>query len=90
MSHQLTPTGGRSSGEEENTSSMSTTRRLLMFIRTRILKDKRSLSGKDIMAGTKDGELSMLTNKVKKKHLDMMDHLDSTSTDHSISDQDSQ
>jgi hypothetical protein len=41
MSQELTPTGGRSSGEEAKTSSISTTRRLLMFTKTRILKDKR-------------------------------------------------
>jgi hypothetical protein len=50
MSQELTPTGGRSSGEEVNTLSISTTRRLLMFIKIRMLKDKKSLSGRDIMA----------------------------------------
>jgi hypothetical protein len=41
MSQELTPTGGRSSGEEVNISSISRTRRQLMCIKIRILKDKR-------------------------------------------------
>jgi hypothetical protein len=34
----------------------------LISIKTRIKKDKRLLSGRDIMDGTKDGELSIKTN----------------------------
>jgi hypothetical protein len=49
MSQELTPIGGKSSGEEVNTSSMSITKRPLMFTKTRILKDKRLSSGKSTM-----------------------------------------
>jgi hypothetical protein len=88
--HQLTPTGGRSSGEEENTSLTFIIRRLLMFTKTRIEKDKRSSSGRDIMAGTKDGELSILTNLSKKELPEWTVNMDSISIDHSSSDPDFQ
>jgi len=61
-----------------------------MSIKTRILKDKKLLSGRDIMAGTRDGELSILTNQRKKLLRDMIENMDSTSTEHSTSDQDFQ
>jgi hypothetical protein len=41
MSQEPTQDGGKSSGEEENTSSICKTRRHLMSIKERILKDKR-------------------------------------------------
>jgi hypothetical protein len=79
MFQELTPTGGRSSGEEENTSSISTTRRLLMSIKERMLKDKRLSSGRDIMEPTRDGELSILTNQRKKDLKDSTESMDSIS-----------
>jgi hypothetical protein len=88
MSQELTPTGGRSSGEEVKTSSISITKRLLMSTKTRILKVKRLLSGRDIMAGTRDGESCILTNQRRKDRVDLTENTDCISTDHSISDQD--
>jgi hypothetical protein len=79
MSQELTPTGGRSSGEEVKTSSISITKRLLMSTKTRILKVKRLLSGRDTMVLTKDGELFMLTNQPKKDLKDGMLNMDSIS-----------
>jgi hypothetical protein len=87
---QPTLAGGRSSGEEENTSSISRTRRHLMSIKERMLKDKRLSSGRSIMDSTRDGELSMLTNQPRRDPRDMTRTSDSTSTDYSTSDQDSQ
>jgi hypothetical protein len=82
--------GGRSSGEEVKTSLTSITRRYSMFIKRRMLKDKNVLFIKDIMAGTKDGELSMLTKLPRLDQRDMTVNMDSTSIDHYSSDQDSQ
>jgi hypothetical protein len=48
--HQQPQIGGRSSGEEANTSLTSIMERQLMSIKTRILKDKRLLFGRNIMA----------------------------------------
>jgi hypothetical protein len=90
MSQEPTPIGGRSSGEEVKTSLTSTTRRLLMSTKTRILKDKRLLYGRDIMVGTKDGESSILTKQPRKEHQDSIKSMDCTSTDHSSSDPDFQ
>jgi hypothetical protein len=90
MSQELTPTGGRSSGEEVKISSISTTRRLLMFTKTRILKDKRLLYGRDTTAGTKDGEFFILTKQHRKEQVDSIRNMDCTSTDHSTSDPDFQ
>jgi hypothetical protein len=90
MSLELTPTGGRSSGEEENTSLTFTTRRLLMFTKTRILKDKRLLSGESTTAGIRDGESCILTNLPRRELLDSIKSMDCTSTDHSSSDPDFQ
>lgn len=90
MSQELTPTGGRSSGEEENTSSISTTRRPSMSIKTRTLKDKRLLSGESTTAGTRDGELSILTSQRRKQAKDLTKNMDSISTDQCTSDQDFQ
>jgi hypothetical protein len=87
---QLTPIGGRSSGEEENTSSISTTRSHLMSIKIMILKDNKLSSGRNTMAGIKDGELHMSTKLRKKLLRDMTVNTDSTSTEHCTSDQDFQ
>jgi hypothetical protein len=61
-----------------------------MFSKERMLKDKRLLSGRDIMVLTKDGELSILTKLPRKEEVDSTLNTDSTSTELSISDQDSQ
>jgi hypothetical protein len=92
MFPELTPTGGRSSGEEENTSSMSTTRRHSMSIKIRILKVKRLLSGKSITARIRDGELSPLPLRItrRKEVLDLIEISDSISTEPSSSDQECQ
>jgi hypothetical protein len=87
---QLTLTGGRSSGEEESTSLTSITRRQLMSIKIRILKDNKLLSGRNIMAGTRDGESCMLTKHPRLDPRDMTVNMDSISIDHCSGDQDSQ
>jgi hypothetical protein len=61
-----------------------------MSIKERMLKDKKLLSGRSTMDSTRDGELSMLTKLPRKEHLDTIKNTDSTSTEHSTSDQDSQ
>jgi hypothetical protein len=61
-----------------------------MSIKTRIVKEIILLSGRSTMAGTRDGELSMLTNRPKEEALDSLEDGDSISTDHSTSDQDCQ
>jgi hypothetical protein len=61
-----------------------------MSIKTRMLKDTRLSSGEDTTDSTRDGELSILTKPVKKELVDTTHHMDSTSIDYSISDQDSQ
>jgi hypothetical protein len=90
MSQELTPTGGKFSGEEVNTLLISKTRRLLMFTKTRISKDKRLLSGRDTTAGIRDGELSILTKHPRRDQVDSIKSMDCTSIDHSSSDPDSQ
>jgi hypothetical protein len=64
---ELTPTGGRSSYTEVKTSLTSKTRRYSMSIKRKILKDKNVLFTEDTMAGTKDGESSMLTKLLRKE-----------------------
>jgi hypothetical protein len=59
-----------------------------MSIKTRILKDNKLLSGRNIMDGTRDGELSMLTRPPRLDPRDMTVDLDSISIDHSSGDQD--
>ena len=60
----LNPTqdGGRSSDTLVNTSSTCNPRRLLMFSKIRIRKDKRLSCGRDTTDGTKDGELFIKIN----------------------------
>jgi hypothetical protein len=90
MSQELTQDGGRSSNMKDNTSSISTTRRQSMSIKERMLKDKRLLSGRDTMDSTKDGELSILTRRVRAQPRVTTENSDSTLEDHSTSDQDSE
>jgi hypothetical protein len=61
-----------------------------MFTKTRILKVKRLLYGRDTTAGIRDGELSILTNQPRRELLEWMDNMDSISIDHSSSDPDFQ
>jgi hypothetical protein len=76
---------------KDNTSSTSRTRKLLIFMETKMKKEERSKCGRDIMAPTRDGESSILTQRVLRKRL-----LDGTlngvsiSIDYSTLDQDSQ
>ena len=84
----LTPTGGRSSSIEVNTSSMVQTREQFKFTKTRILKDKRSFAQLRIMAGTRDGELSILIKLPRRELRAMIENTDSISIDSSTSDQD--
>jgi hypothetical protein len=77
--HQLTPTGGRSSCTEVKTSLTSKTRRYLMSIKRKILKDKNVLFIEDTMAGTRDGESSMLTKQPRKEPQDSIKSMDSIS-----------
>jgi hypothetical protein len=82
--------GGRSSGEEDNTSLTSITRRQLMSIKIKMLKDKRLLFTRSIMAGTRDGESFILTKLPRLDPRDMTVNLDSISIDQCSSDQDFQ
>jgi hypothetical protein len=52
-----------------------------MFIKTKILKDKRSLSGESTTAGTRDGESSILMERTseRKEPQDGMVNMDSIS-----------
>jgi hypothetical protein len=50
-----------------------------MSIKERMLKDNKLLSGRDIMAGTKDGRSSMLTKQPRKEPQDSIKIMDSTS-----------
>jgi len=61
-----------------------------MSTRIRIVKDKMLSSGEDIMVGTRDGELSILTLQRKKLLKDSTKSMDSTSIEHSTSDLDFQ
>jgi hypothetical protein len=61
-----------------------------MSIKIRIEKDKTLSSGRDITAGTRDGELSILTHQRKKLLKDITRSMDSLSIEHSTSDPDCQ
>jgi len=61
-----------------------------MSSKIRTMKDKRLLFGRDIMDGIRDGELSILIKQRKKLLKDMIESMDSTSIEHSTSDQDFQ
>jgi hypothetical protein len=61
-----------------------------MFTKTRISKDNKLLSGRNTMDGTKDGDLSMLTQLRRKQLRAMTLSMDSILIDSCTSDQDSQ
>jgi hypothetical protein len=61
-----------------------------MFKVLEMLRDKKLLFTVDTIDSTRDGELPILTNILRKKVRDGMENSDSTSTDHCSSDQDSQ
>jgi hypothetical protein len=85
----LTQIGGRSSSIKENTLSMvQNPTNQFKFTKTRILKDKRSFAQLRIMAGTRDGELSILIKLPRRELRAMIENTDSTSIDFSTSDQD--
>jgi hypothetical protein len=86
----LTQIGGRSSGTEEKTSLTSIIERYLMFHMEKMLKDKLSGFGTDIIRPIRDGELSMLTKLRRKEEVDTTVNTDSTSTELSTSDQECQ
>jgi hypothetical protein len=71
-------------------SSISTTRKLLMYMVTEMKKQERSLSGEDTMVQTRDGQLSILIRLLRNKLLDTPKNGATISADHSISDQDFQ
>jgi hypothetical protein len=75
----LTLTGGKYSLTLEKTSEIFKTRRFLMFLVEKILKDKLLLSGEDTTEPTKDGELSMLTKLPRFKVRDTARNMDSIS-----------
>jgi hypothetical protein len=86
-----TQDGGKSSPMKDNTSSTSRTRKLLIFMETKMKKEERSKYGRDIMAPTRDGESSILTQRVlRKRPLDGTLNGVSISIDFSTLDQDSQ
>jgi hypothetical protein len=85
-----TLTGGRSSDMKENTSSTGRTTRYLMLITQRILKDKQFGYGRNTVKPTRDGQYSILTSNQRFQRKDSTRNSASTSTDHSISDQDFQ
>jgi hypothetical protein len=70
---------GKSSDTLVNTSSISKTRRQLMSIKERIMKDKRLLFGRDTMDGIRDGELSMPIKPKRLRVRDIATNSDSTS-----------
>jgi hypothetical protein len=74
---------------KDNTSLTAETRRLSMFQETKIEKAKELLSGRDMVDQTRDGLLSILTSKPRKRLLEAVD-TDSKSIRHSTSDQDFQ
>jgi hypothetical protein len=75
---------------KDNTSLTFKTRRHLMSIKERMLKDKKSLSTRNITELTRDGELFILIKLLRNQKPDIIQNSDSISTDHSTSDQDSQ
>jgi len=61
-----------------------------MYSKVKMLKVKRLLSTTDTTELTRDGESFMLTKQVNQQAKDTTANSDSTSTDHSTSDQDFQ
>jgi hypothetical protein len=68
----------------------SKTERHLMSMEEKMRKEDKSLSGTSMERPTRDGRSSILTKQIKNKKRDLMMTSVSTSTDHSISDQDFQ
>jgi hypothetical protein len=89
-SQALTPTGGRSSSMKVNNSSTGQTAKYLMSQEEKILKDKPFGSGRIMVEPTRNGRSSILTKQRRSQLKDSTKNSDSTSTDHSTSDQDSQ
>jgi hypothetical protein len=85
-----TQDGIRSSCTKDNISSIFKTRRQLMSIKIRILKDKMLSSGEDTTVPTRDGELPIKTNTRKKPVKDLTKSMDSISIEPSTSDPDCQ
>jgi hypothetical protein len=76
---------------KDNISSTSTTRKQLMFTEVKMKKEERSSSGENTMVTTRDGESSTPIQRVPRKlPQDSTKNGVSISTEHSISDQDSQ
>jgi DNA-binding transcriptional regulator YiaG len=75
---------------KETSSSTSKTIEYLMLAETKMLKDNQSLFTRDMVVLTRDGRSSILIRLKMSKMKDMKRTSDSTSTDHSISDQDFQ
>jgi hypothetical protein len=76
---------------KDNTSSTSRIRKHLMFTQTEMKKEERLLYGRDIMVQTRDGESSILIQRVLRKELlDTTVNGVSISTEHSTLDQDFQ
>jgi hypothetical protein len=80
---QLSPNGGRSSSTKVKISSTGK-ERLLMSMRERILKDKKSSCGKNIKVSTRNGRLSTLKHSKHKRVRDTVINGDSISIDHSL------
>jgi hypothetical protein len=75
---------------KEDSSRIFKTERSLMFMETEMKKEEMSLSGRDMEVPTRDGESSMLTKQERPKPRDLTETSDSTSIDHSTSDQECQ
>jgi len=89
-SKEPTHNGGRSSSIEVNNSSTSRTRRFLMYQEEKMLKLNQLLLTRATMERTRDGKLFMLIRLINSRPRDSTKNLASTSTDHSISDQECQ
>jgi hypothetical protein len=51
---------------KDNSSPISETERLWMSQETEMLKDKMFISGRDMVEETRDGELSIMTDRLRK------------------------
>jgi len=85
-----TPTGGKSSDMKESNLSIGIMERHLMFQVEKILKDKQFGYGVNMVEPTRDGKFSILTSNQRFQLKDSTKNTDSTSTDHSTSNQDFQ
>jgi hypothetical protein len=75
---------------KDNSLPTSKITRYSMSLETKIEKDKTFIFGRDMVVETRDGVLSILTKLLRKEVRDGTVNMDSISTDHSTSDQDSQ